>query len=116
MAGQGGSRWTPFGLGVAVALGWYVTVVAAVFVGSSGIPAAPDRDCNVIFSCMAPHEELILILIVGAPVLAGLLVCTLVVAGLLARVSRSSILIGTLSALGSLAVVGMVALVWQGAR
>ncbi|MEV0721082.1 hypothetical protein [Asanoa sp. NPDC050611] len=110
------ARGASFGLSLLVALGWYATVIAAVVVGQSGIPAAPDRDCSAMFSCLAPQDGIVLILIVAAPVLAVLALCTVVVAALLTRVSRSPILVGTLSTVGGIAVVAVVGTVWQGVR
>ena len=69
-----------------------------------------------MFSCLTPQEEIGLLVLVGSPVLVGLLVCTLVVAGLLARLIPSPIVAGTLSVLGSVVVVAVVVVVWQGAR
>ncbi|WFE21965.1 hypothetical protein O7621_00830 [Solwaraspora sp. WMMD937] len=109
-------RRAPYGRSLLVALGWYATVITAVVVGQSGIPAAPRTDCSVMFSCLTPQEEIGLLLLVGSPVLLGLLVCTLVVTGLLARLIPSPIVVGTLSVLGSVAVVAVVVAVWQGAR
>ncbi|GAA3776562.1 hypothetical protein GCM10022225_75650 [Plantactinospora mayteni] len=109
-------RRASFGLSLLVALGWYTTVLAAVFVGHAGIPATPNRDCAAVFSCMTPQEELGLLVILGGPILAGLLFSTLVVTGLLARRVPSSILTGTLSALGSVVVVAVAGAVWQGLR
>jgi hypothetical protein len=109
-------RRASFGLSLLVALGWYATVIAAVLVGRSGIPAAPKRDCSALFSCLTPQEEIALMVIVGWPILAALLFITLVVTGLLARRVPSSILAGTLSALGSVVVVAVAGAVWQGVR
>ena len=97
-------------------MGWYATVIAAVLVGWSGIPAAPNRDCSAIFSCLTPREEIVLILIFTAPIVGVLLCCTVVVTGLLVRRFSSSILTGTLSALGSVGVLAVVGAVWQGLR
>ncbi|MGC1214633.1 MAG: hypothetical protein WA890_25670 [Micromonospora sp.] len=105
-----------FGLSLLVALGWYATVIAALLVGRSGISAAPDRDCSAVFSCLTPQEEIGLMVIVGGPILAGLLFSTVVVTALLARRIPSSILTGTLSALGSVVVVAVASAVWQGVR
>ena len=69
-----------------------------------------------MFSCLTPQEEIGLLVLVGGPVLAGLLVCTLVVTGLLARLIPSPIVTGTLSVLGSVVVVAVIGAVWQGAR
>lgn len=109
-------RRASFGLSLLVALGWYATVIAAVLVGWSGIPAAPNRDCSAVFSCLTPQEEIGLMVILGGPILAGLLFSTLVVTGLLARRVPSSILTGTLSALGSVVVAAVAGAVWRGVR
>ncbi|MFV2088712.1 hypothetical protein [Micromonospora sp. LOL_021] len=109
-------RRASFGLSLVVALGWYATVITAVLVGSSGIPAAPRTDCSAIFSCLTPQEEITLLVLLGSPVLTGLLVCTLAVTGLLARLISSPIVAGTLSALGSVVAVAVIGVVWQGAR
>jgi hypothetical protein len=107
-------RRASYGLSLLVALAWYATVIAAVLLGRSGIPAAPNRDCSEAFNCLTPQEELALLVIFGAPILAGLLFTTLVVTGVLARRVPSSILAGTLSALGSVGVMAVVGAVWQG--
>lgn len=109
-------RRASFGLSLLVALGWYATVLAAVFVGWSATPVTPNRDCSAAFSCLTPQEEIGLAMILGAPILVGLLFITLVVTGLLARRVPSSILTGTLSALGSVVVAVVVGAVWQGVR
>ncbi|TDC84235.1 hypothetical protein E1193_06585 [Micromonospora sp. KC606] len=116
MDGVDATRRASFGLSVLVALGWYATVITAIFVGWSGVPAAPNRDCSAMFSCLTPQEEIGLMVILGGPILAGLLVSTLVVTGLLARLVPSSILTGTLSALGGVVVVAVAGAVWQGVR
>src|SRR5947208_2705554 len=106
-------RRASFGLSFLVALGWYSTVIAAVLVGWSGIPQAPQRDCSVMFSCLTPLQQIFLLMIaVGGPVLAGVLFSALVLTGLLARRVPSPILAGTLAALGSVVVVAVVGAVW----
>lgn len=69
-----------------------------------------------MFSCLTPLEEIGVMLILGGPILAVLLICTLAVTGPLARLVPSPILAGTLSALVSVVVVAVIGLVWQGAR
>jgi len=109
-------RRASFWLSLLVALGWYVTIIAAVLVGGSGLPAAPDRDCSAVFSCQTLQEEFgLMVIFFGGPILAGLLFSTLVVTGLLARRVPSPILTGTLSTLGSVVVVAA-GVVWQGVR
>ena len=102
-----------FGLSLLVALGWYATVAGAVVVGRSGIPPAPERDCSAFFSCLTPLEELALFAIVGAPLVAGLLLCTAAVTALLTRRVASSILAGSLS---SVIVTAMFVAAWRGVR
>jgi hypothetical protein len=110
-------RGASFGLSLLVALGWYATLTAAVLVGWSGIPAAPDRDCSAAFSCLTRLQTVgLLAIALGGPVLMGLLSCTFVVTGLLARRLPSSILTGTLSVLGAVAIVAVVGAVWHGVR
>ena len=116
MDGVNAPRLASFGLSLLVALGWYVTVTAAVFVGRWGIPAEPDRNCSVLFSCLTPQDEIILLVILGAPIFAGLLFSTLLVAGLLARWISSPIVAGTLSALVSVVAVAAAGILWHGAR
>ncbi|MBY8871348.1 hypothetical protein K7640_05765 [Micromonospora sp. PLK6-60] len=111
-----GSHRASFRSSLLVALGWYATVIAAALLGTSGIPTAPDRDCSAMFSCLTAQEQLGLLALVGAPFLAGLLVITLALTGLLARRLPSSILAGTLSVLGSLAVAAVAGAAWQAAR
>ncbi|MDG4798170.1 hypothetical protein [Micromonospora sp. WMMD1082] len=115
MNGGHSPRLRLFGLSLAVAIGWYATVIVAVLVGWSGAPAAPDRDCSAVFSCLTPLESIGLLLIVSAPVLVGLLCVTLVVAALFARWISSPFVIGTLSALASVVLVAAAGLLWQGA-
>ena len=111
------SRGASFGRSLLVALGWYGSVIAAVVVGWSGIPAAPDRDCSTVLSCLTPLQAVGLgLMVFGVPVLAALLVSTLVVTRLLARRVPSPVLTGTLSALGSVVVLAAVGAVWQGVR
>jgi hypothetical protein len=116
MDGVGESRRASFGLSLLVALGWYATVIAAVLVGRLGIPAAPDRDCSGFLSCPTPQEEIVILAIFGLPVLAGLVFSAVVVTGLLVRWIPSSILAGTLSALGSVAVVAVAIAVMHAVR
>lgn len=96
-----------------VALGWFVVVPAAVLVAWSGMPAAPNRDCSAMFSCLSPAEQVgLLMIFFGLPVLAGAAVVTVAVAALLARYVRWPVVTGTVSALCG--VVGVVALVAAG--
>ncbi|WP_189040706.1 hypothetical protein [Micromonospora sonchi] len=99
-----------------MALGWYATVIAAVLVGRAGIPVAPDRDCAAVFSCMTPGQEVILLMIIAGPVLVALLIITLPVTALLARWVSSSIVTGTLAALGSVVAAAAVGMLWHGGR
>lgn len=108
-------RRASFGLSLSVALGWYVTAIAVIYVWRSATPTTPDRDCSAAFSCLTPGEEVALLLIFGAPVLLGLLVSTLLATAVLVRRLSSPILTGTLSALASIALVGVVSALWQGA-
>ncbi|MFC8848556.1 MULTISPECIES: hypothetical protein [unclassified Micromonospora] len=109
-------RRASFGLSLLVACGWYATVIAAVFVGWSGVPARPKRDCAEVFDCLTPQEEFGLAMIFGAPILVGLLSTTAVVTGLLGRRIPSPILAGTLSVLVTVVVAAVAGAVWQGAR
>jgi hypothetical protein len=110
------SRRASGGWSVLVALGWYATVVAAVLVGMSGVPAAPEQDCPMFLGCLTPLEGFVLVLIAGAPVVLGLLLVTVGIAGVLARRVPSAILAGTLAAPGSVAVVAAAAAVWSAVR
>jgi hypothetical protein len=106
-----------YGLSLLVALGWCVVVPAAVLVGLSGIPAAPQEDCSAIFSCLSPAEEAGLIMaFFGLPVLVGVVVATAVVAALLSRHVRSPVVTGTLSALCGVVGTAAVLAVWHGAQ
>ena len=99
-----------------MALGWYATVIAAILVGRAGIPVAPDRDCSAVFSCMTPGQEVILLMIIAGPVVVALLIITLPVTALLARWIPSSIVTGTLSALGSVVAAATVGMLWHRGR
>jgi hypothetical protein len=116
MDGVDAGHRASYGLSVLVALGWYATVIAAIVVGWLGIPAAPNQDCSAAFSCLTPRENISLMLILGAPILGCLVLITSVVTGVLVRRLPSSILAGTLSALGSVGVIAAADAVWQGAR
>ncbi|MFC8849892.1 MULTISPECIES: hypothetical protein [unclassified Micromonospora] len=105
-----------FGSSLLVALGWYATVAAAVFVGLVGVPANPNRDCSVIFACLTPQEGFAVAAILGAPVLAAMLLTTAVITFPLARRVPSPILAGTLSVSITIAVAVVAAGIWQGAR
>ncbi|MEV5818459.1 hypothetical protein ABUL04_21390 [Micromonospora harpali] len=99
-----------------MALGWYATVFAAVFVGSAGVPANPNRDCSVIFACLTPQEGLALAAIVGAPVLTAMLLTTLAITVPLARRVPSPILAGTLSVSITVGLAVVAGGFWQAAR
>lgn len=116
MAEMDATRRASYGWSLLVAVGWYACLVTAVLVGRSGIPTRPDRDCSVMFSCLTPLEEAGVLLILGAPIAAGVLICTLVATGLLARLVPSPILAGTLSALVSTFLVAVAGLLWRGAQ
>jgi hypothetical protein len=92
--------------GVLVAMGWYATLIAALFVAVSGLPATPRTGCGEVFSCLTPAQSLGLAAgVVAVPVLAGLMISTVIITGLLARRIASAIAVGTLAALGSIAIV-----------
>ncbi|KIR65645.1 hypothetical protein TK50_09780 [Micromonospora haikouensis] len=105
-----------FGSSLLVALGWYVTVFAAVFVGSAGVPTNPNQDCSVIFACLTPQEGFVLAAIVGAPVLAAMLLTTLAITALLARRVPSPALAGTLSVSITVGLAVVAGGFWQAAR
>jgi hypothetical protein len=110
-------RRASFGLSILVALGWCAAALAAVVVGRSGVPAVPDQDCSAVFSCLTPFEEAeFFLMLFGVPLLLGVVVVTTVVTALLGRQVRTPILIGTLSALCGLVVVGVVVAAWRGGR
>ena len=110
-------RRASFGLSVLVALGWFVIAIAAVLAGRSGVPAAPTRDCSLVFSCLTPFEEAELFLMfTGVPIVLGVLVVTAVITALLGRRVSSPVLIGGLSALCSLLVAAGIVAVWHGGR
>ncbi|MCO1598059.1 hypothetical protein M8C17_23190 [Micromonospora sp. RHAY321] len=99
-----------YGRSMAVAFGWYATVIAAVVVGTTSVPSAPREDCSAMFSCLSPLESLALAgLFWGAPVLLGLLIVTAVVNALAVRRITSAVLAGTLSVAVSAAVGTVVA-------
>ncbi|GAA3456377.1 hypothetical protein GCM10018962_82110 [Dactylosporangium matsuzakiense] len=116
MDGDGAPKRASFGLSMLVALGWYVTVIAANYAGHSQIPTAPVRDCGEIFSCLSPAQELMLLLLFAGPLLAALLLCTAGLSLLFARLVPSSVLAGSAAAAGSVAVVVVGALVWGATR
>jgi hypothetical protein len=90
-----------------VALGWYVMVASAVYVGWSGIPTVPPEDCSAVFSCMSRAEEArLFMLVIAFPLLTGGVLVTVAVAAVLVRLVRSPAVTGTVSALGG--AVGMV--------
>ncbi|GAB3954430.1 hypothetical protein GCM10027614_61510 [Micromonospora vulcania] len=100
---------------MAVAFGWYATVVAALAVGTLSVPSAPQDDCTAMFSCLSPLEKLLLVgLFGGAPVLVGLLIVTAAVTALLVRRISSVVLSGTLSAVVSGVACALVAGVYLG--
>lgn len=74
-----------FGSSLLVAFGWYATLLAAIFVGRAGVPTNPNRDCSAAFDCLKPQEEFLLAAIIGAPVLAAMLLTTLAITAPLAR-------------------------------
>ncbi|MDG4762250.1 hypothetical protein [Micromonospora sp. WMMD710] len=88
-----------YGRSMAVAAGWYVTVIAAVAVGTTSVPSASQTDCSAWFSCLSPAESLALVgLVWGGPVLVGLLIVTALVSALVVRLIPSAVLAGTASA------------------
>ncbi|MFI6162714.1 hypothetical protein ACIA59_22545 [Micromonospora haikouensis] len=105
-----------FGSSLLVAFGWYATVTTAVFVGLVGVPENPNRDCSVIFACLTPQEGFALAAIVGAPVLAAMLLTTLAITPLLARRVPSPVLAGTLSVSVTLGLAVLAGGFWQAAR
>ncbi|WP_431895434.1 hypothetical protein [Micromonospora haikouensis] len=109
-------RRASFGSSLLVAFGWYATVAAAVFVGLVGVPANPNRDCSVIFACLTPQEGFVLAAIVGAPVLAAMLLATLAITPLLARRVPSPVLAGTLSVSVTVGLAVLAGGFWQAAR
>lgn len=110
-------RRASFGLSLLVALGWCVVAFAGLIVGWSGEPAKPDQDCSLVFSCLTPVEEAeFYLMFFGPPVLLGVLAVTAGTTALLGRQITSPILIGTLSALGSLVVAAVIVVAWHGGR
>jgi hypothetical protein len=113
----GSSPNASYGQTLLVAFGWYASIVGALAVGTLSVPTEPVRDCSAIFSCMTPIEGLIVVgVFVGAPVLAVLLMVAFLVTALVARRVPSAILAGTLSALISVSVIGVVAAACLGAK
>lgn len=101
------SRPATLGWGVLVALGWYVTIAAAVLVGWSGVPVAPDPECSGW--CLTRAEASVLFLMAGAPVLlVVLLPVTVAAVALLVGRVRSALLAGTLAVPVSVAVTAVV--------
>ncbi|MFF3852660.1 hypothetical protein [Micromonospora sp. NPDC002575] len=105
-----------FGSSLLVALGWYATVIAAVFVGRAGVPANPNRDCSAAFACLKPQEEFVVAAVLGAPVLAAMLLTTLAITAPLARRVPSPILAGTLSVSITVGLAVVAGGFWQAAR
>ncbi|WP_431976323.1 hypothetical protein [Micromonospora haikouensis] len=105
-----------FGPSLLVALGWYATVAAALFVGLVGVPANPNRDCSAAFACLTPQEGFVVAAILYAPVFAAMLLITAAITVPLARRVSSPVLAGTLSVSITVGVAVVVAGIWQGAR
>jgi hypothetical protein len=101
-----------FKLSLLVALGWYVVVITAAFVGRAGVPAAPREACWQVFACMSPSVSLaVLVAIFGLPVGAGVVAITLVTAAHMVRNLYSPIFTGTISALCSVLGAAAIALI-----
>ncbi|WP_431904996.1 hypothetical protein [Micromonospora carbonacea] len=105
-----------FGSSLLVAFGWYATVLAAIFVGRAGVPTNPNRDCSAAFDCLEPQEEFLLAAIIGAPVLAAMLLTTLAITAPLARRVPSPALAGTLSVSITVGLAVVAGGFWQAAR
>jgi hypothetical protein len=106
-----------FGSSVLVALGWYATVLAAVFVALDGIPEAPRTDCATFAGCMTPMQATGLALaVVGLPVLIVVVAVTLAVTAGTVRLTGSSIVAGTLAAAGSAVVAAGIGAAFLAAR
>lgn len=101
-------RRASYGLSLLVALGWYVTVIAAIVVGELSIPERPRPadGCSMPFACMSRAEGLqFMAVVLGVPILGGLLIVSLLMIALVARKVASPIVAGTVCAAASVAVV-----------
>src|ERR1051325_2798170 len=96
-----------YGPSMLVAAGWYATAVAAVIAGLSGDPVRPQEDCSAMFSCLSPVEALgIWMAVAGVWVFGVLLLATLGITALTARLTGSPIVAGTFAAFGGVALCG----------
>jgi hypothetical protein len=86
-----------YGSSVLVALGWYLTVTAAVLTGLSQVPEPPS-DCTQLFSCLTARQTFLLYAAGGTAAIVAALLVTLPVAWPLSRWLPSGILAGTLTA------------------
>jgi hypothetical protein len=103
--------------GLLVILGWYATVIAAIFVGVTGLPEPPRTDCSAMFSCISRGAGLALVgAIVGVPFFLGSFVIATITVILLMRRLRSAVVAGTIAAAVGIGAVGLGIVVWAGMR
>lgn len=106
-----------FGSSLLVALGWYATVIAAAITAADGIPEAPRNDCGTFAACLSPMAATGLALaVVGVPVLGLLVVATLAVTAFTTRLTGSSIVAGTLAAVGGVVLAAAIGGAWLAVR
>ena len=98
-----------YGSTVLVALGWYVTLIAAALTGTHAVPRQPCDGAT--FGCGLGETLLTVGLVVGGVVV---LLPTLLIAGPLSRRLGSAPLAGTFTAFLSVGVVALLALILAG--
>ncbi len=99
-------RLRRFGAGLVVSLVWYAVLVAglALYAASLSDLAPPVDDCSNPFVCGSPRDEMLTFaLFVLVPMAALGFGVTLLVLGLLVSRFRSAVWLGTVAAIGGLA-------------
>jgi hypothetical protein len=110
----GAARWASYGWTVLVAIGWYVTVLAALVLGKAQVPG---HGCaNAPGLCFEPLAGLIMLLVLASPFLLGMLVCALVLAIPINDMTSSPPLAGTLSAVSGILLAAAIAALILGVR
>jgi hypothetical protein len=103
----------PFGASMLVAVGWFVTVGAALAVGEWSVPEQPDLEC-ASFGCGLSLLDFLpaIVVLAGTPLMLLLMAVT---AGV-RRLPVPAAVAGTLSAVATLAVVAAGATLYTAAR
>lgn len=91
-----------YGASLLVAVGWFVTVLVALYVGDTSVPRDPRRECPYFGSCVDTAD---LVPIVAVTLGPPLLLVLAAVTKLVTRLPMSPAAAGTLSALASAVVV-----------